>query len=46
MPAYQRRDARAWARDHLVGCSAVTTPSQEFLEIKYLCWDGLAPAYG
>jgi dihydrodipicolinate synthase/N-acetylneuraminate lyase len=27
MPAYQRRDARAWARDHLVGCSAVTLPS-------------------
>ena len=27
MPAYQRRDARAWACEHLVGCSAVTTPS-------------------
>jgi dihydrodipicolinate synthase/N-acetylneuraminate lyase len=27
MPAYQRHDARAWARDHLVGCSAVTIPS-------------------
>ena len=27
MPAYQRKDARAWAREHLVGCSAVTTPS-------------------
>jgi dihydrodipicolinate synthase/N-acetylneuraminate lyase len=27
MPAYQRKDARAWARDHLVGCSAVTIPS-------------------
>ena len=27
MPAYQRRDARAWAREHLVGCSAVTIPS-------------------
>jgi 4-hydroxy-tetrahydrodipicolinate synthase len=27
MPAYQRSDARAWAREHLVGCSAVTIPS-------------------
>ena len=27
MPAYQRHDARAWAREHLVGCSAVTIPS-------------------
>jgi hypothetical protein len=27
MPAYQRKDARAWARQHLVGCSAVTIPS-------------------
>lgn len=27
MPSYQRKDARAWARDHLVGCSAVTIPS-------------------
>ena len=27
MPAYQRKDARAWAREHLVGCSAVTIPS-------------------
>jgi 4-hydroxy-tetrahydrodipicolinate synthase len=27
MPAYQRRDARAWARENLVGCSAVTLPS-------------------
>ncbi|NML47106.1 dihydrodipicolinate synthase family protein [Ramlibacter sp. G-1-2-2] len=27
MPAYQKKDARAWAREHLVGCSAVTIPS-------------------
>ena len=27
MPAYQRKDARTWAREHLVGCSAVTIPS-------------------
>jgi dihydrodipicolinate synthase/N-acetylneuraminate lyase len=27
MPAYSRQDARAWAREHLVGCSAVTIPS-------------------
>ena len=27
MPAYSRQDARAWARDNLVGCSAVTIPS-------------------
>ncbi|WP_295540612.1 dihydrodipicolinate synthase family protein [uncultured Pseudacidovorax sp.] len=27
MPAYQRKDARAWAREHLTGCSAVTIPS-------------------
>ena len=27
MPNYQRKDARAWAREQLVGCSAVTIPS-------------------
>jgi 4-hydroxy-tetrahydrodipicolinate synthase len=27
MPAYQRKDARAWARDNLIGCAAVTIPS-------------------
>lgn len=27
MPNYQRKDARAWAREHLVGCSSVTIPS-------------------
>ena len=27
MPAYQRKDARAWAREHLTGCSSVTIPS-------------------
>lgn len=27
MASYQRKDARAWAREHLVGCSAVTIPS-------------------
>ena len=27
MTRYQRRDARSWAREHLVGCSAVTIPS-------------------
>lgn len=27
MTQYQTRDARAWAREHLVGCSAVTIPS-------------------
>lgn len=27
MPAHQRKDARAWAREHLAGCSAVTIPS-------------------
>src|SRR5512132_3464422 len=27
MPAYKKSDARAWAREHLVGCSAVTIPS-------------------
>ena len=27
MPTYQRKDARAWAREHLAGCSAVTIPS-------------------
>ena len=27
MPSYAKRDARAWARQHLVGCSAVTIPS-------------------
>lgn len=27
MPPYQRKDARAWAQEHLVGCSGVTIPS-------------------
>ncbi len=27
MASYKRIDARAWAREHLVGCSAVTNPS-------------------
>ena len=27
MPAYKKSDARAWARQHMVGCSAVTIPS-------------------
>jgi dihydrodipicolinate synthase/N-acetylneuraminate lyase len=27
MPAYSRSDARAWAREKLVGCSSVTIPS-------------------
>lgn len=27
MPTYQKKDARAWARDYLVGCSSVTIPS-------------------
>jgi len=27
MPIYQRKDARAWAKEHLVGCSGVTIPS-------------------
>lgn len=27
MPNYQRKDARAWAPEHLVGCSSVTIPS-------------------
>ena len=27
MPKYQKKDARAWARDCLVGCSGVTIPS-------------------
>ncbi len=27
MPTYKKQDARAWARQHLVGCSAVTIPS-------------------
>jgi 4-hydroxy-tetrahydrodipicolinate synthase len=27
MASYKRSDARAWAREHLVGCSAVTIPS-------------------
>jgi 4-hydroxy-tetrahydrodipicolinate synthase len=27
MPAYKKADARAWARQHLTGCSAVTIPS-------------------
>ncbi|MCG2592408.1 dihydrodipicolinate synthase family protein [Ramlibacter sp. XY19] len=27
MPAYQKKDARAWAREKLTGCSAVTIPS-------------------
>lgn len=27
MPRHRRQDARAWAREHLVGCSAVTIPS-------------------
>lgn len=27
MASYKRTDARAWAREHLVGCSAVTNPS-------------------
>lgn len=27
MPSYRRQDARAWAREHLVGCSSVTIPS-------------------
>jgi len=27
MASYQTPDARAWAREHLVGCSAVTIPS-------------------
>lgn len=27
MPKYQKKDARAWAWEHLVGCSGVTIPS-------------------
>jgi 4-hydroxy-tetrahydrodipicolinate synthase len=27
MAEYTKRDARAWAREHLVGCSSVTTPT-------------------
>jgi len=27
MPTYKKADARAWARQHLIGCSAVTLPS-------------------
>ena len=27
MPAYKKSEARAWARQHLTGCSAVTIPS-------------------
>jgi 4-hydroxy-tetrahydrodipicolinate synthase len=27
MAKYQKKDARAWAREHLVGCSGVTIPS-------------------
>ncbi len=27
MPKYQRKDARAWARENLIGCSSVTIPS-------------------
>jgi 4-hydroxy-tetrahydrodipicolinate synthase len=27
MPTYKKSDARAWAREHLTGCSAVTIPS-------------------
>jgi dihydrodipicolinate synthase/N-acetylneuraminate lyase len=27
MPTYQKSDARAWARENLTGCSAVTIPS-------------------
>ncbi|RZI92448.1 MAG: dihydrodipicolinate synthase family protein, partial [Rubrivivax sp.] len=27
MPTYKKSDARAWARQHLTGCSAVTIPS-------------------
>lgn len=27
MPSYAKNDARAWAREHLVGCSGVTIPS-------------------
>jgi dihydrodipicolinate synthase/N-acetylneuraminate lyase len=27
MPRYLKQDARAWAKDHLVGCSSVTIPS-------------------
>src|SRR5437868_152323 len=27
MPAYKKSDARAWARQYLTGCSAVTLPS-------------------
>lgn len=27
MPKYHRQEARAWAREHLVGCSGVTIPS-------------------
>src|SRR3954452_16713359 len=27
MAGYRKDDARAWAREHLVGCSAVTSPT-------------------
>lgn len=27
MPTYRKTDARAWAKEHLTGCSAVTLPS-------------------
>ncbi len=27
MAGYQKKDARAWAREHLIGCSGVTIPS-------------------
>lgn len=40
MPAYQRRDARAWAREHLTGCSSVTIPSYS-VDLKSLNEHGI-----
>lgn len=40
MPRYQKADARAWAREHLVGCSGVALPSYS-TDLKRLNENGI-----
>lgn len=40
MPSYSRNDARAWARDNMLGCSAVTIPSYS-ADLKQLNQKGI-----
>ena len=42
MALYKKSDARAWARQHLVGCSAVSIPSYSN-DLKHLNERGIRP---